>query len=575
MAYNLLRSGALGQEKMPHKEDSPTQTPKSHLSRRRFVQRFAAAGAALSAANPASPETTSAAASSLLGIGNLSPEQRQKRAYQIRHSAALYHARQPLPMVTTNGDEGIRGYIATFSKTLPHNDLGEVDSRAYTAYLKAIQSGRPSDFEATPMGGTGKLANPQSSYAFSLEGPDAHQIGLDAPPSFSSARMAAELVEDYWLALTRDVAFADYETSPLIQQAATDMSRLTAYAGPTINQRVTPDAIFRGVTPGDLTGPYVSQFLMMPVPYGMTTIEQRYKTAAPGVDYMTSSAEWLAIQRGLPASQQLTFDSTPRYIRNGRDLGSYVHTDFSYQAVLNTATILLGFGASALNTANPYRTYKTQSSFTTFGAPNVLDMVARVSCAALKATWYHKWLLHRRIRPEAFAGRVHNHVTNAAQYPIHTELTNSAALQAVYSRFGTYFLPQAYPEGSPTHPSFPAGHAALVGAGVTVLKAFFQGSATVPNPVVAASDGLSLAPYSGPPLTIAGELNKLANNIALGRDTAGVHYRSDGFAGLQLGEAVALGILQDLIGCYTEDFDGFTITRFDGSVVTICANCIP
>jgi len=204
----------------------------------------------------------------------------------------------------------------------------------------------------------------------------------------------------------------------------------------------------------------------------------------------------------------------------------------------------------------------------------VLDMIGRVSAAALKAAWYHKWLLHRRIRPEAFAGRVHNTVTKAAQYPIHSDLTSSAALQGVFSRFGTYLLPQAYPEGSPTHPSFPAGHAALVGAGVTVLKAFFQVSATIPNPMVASSDGLSLIPYTGAPLTIAGELNKLASNISLGRDTAGVHYRSDGFAGMQLGEAVALGILQDLVSCYTEDFDGFTITRFDGRVATICANCI-
>ena len=562
---------------MSDMSDLVAQAPKSALNRRGFVRSVVAGGAALGVVRPASPagtEADTAAYSSTAGVGSLTAQQRQKKALQIRQSAALYHSQQELPSVDTNGDEAIPNYIATFSKSLPHNDLGEVDPKAYTTYLKALQTGKPADFEAIPMGGVAKLSNPQSSYAFALEGPDGHQVGLTPPPSFSSAAMAAELVEDYWLALTRDVAFADYGTSPLIQQAAADLSHLSAYAGPSVNKGVAPDVIFRGITTDDLSGPFVSQYLLQPVPFGMTTVDQRYNTAQPGVDFMTSYTEWVALQRGRAASQSLSFDPTPRYIRNGRDMGSYVHADFSYQSVLNAAMLLLGYGTPALNNANPYKTYKTQASFTTFGAPNVLDMVARVSCAALKATWNQKWLLHRRIRPEAFAGRVHNTVTKATQYPIHSDLMNSSALQAVYSRTGTYLLPQAYPEGSPTHPSFPAGHAALVGAGVTVLKAFFQGSASIPNPVIASSDGLSLTPYTGAPLTIAGELNKLASNISLGRDTAGVHYRSDGFAGMQLGESVALGILQDLVSCFTEDFDGFTITRFDGRIATICANCI-
>ena len=147
--------------------------------------------------------------------------------------------------------------IATFSKTLPHNNLGEVDPRAYSAYLNALASGKASDFEAIPMGGSGKLSNPQSSYAFSMEGPDSHQIGLDPPPGFSSAAMAGEMVEDYWLALTRDVAFADYGTSPLIQQAIGDISKLSVVPSPKTGQGITPDTIFRRPTPGDLTGPYI------------------------------------------------------------------------------------------------------------------------------------------------------------------------------------------------------------------------------------------------------------------------------------------------------------------------------
>jgi membrane-associated phospholipid phosphatase len=46
-------------------------------------------------------------------------------------------------------------------------------------------------------------------------------------------------------------------------------------------------------------------------------------------------------------------------------------------------------------------------------------------------------------------------------------------------------------------------------------------------------------------LTIGGELNKLAANIGIGRNVAGIHWRSDGIDGFKLGEAVAINILRD------------------------------
>jgi hypothetical protein len=127
----------------------------------------------------------------------------------------------------------------------------------------------------------------------------------------------------------------------------------------------------------------------------------------------------------------------------------------------------------------------------------------------------------------------------------------------------------AYPEGCPTHPAYPAGHAAIAGACATVLKAFFNEAFVIPNPVMASPDGLSLTPYKGSDLTVGGELNKLAANITLGRDTAGLHWRSDGIEGLKLGEAVAVGILTDLRTTCREDFGGFALTKFDGTVITI------
>jgi hypothetical protein len=56
----------------------------------------------------------------------------------------------------------------------------------------------------------------------------------------------------------------------------------------------------------------------------------------------------------------------------------------------------------------------------------------------------------------------------------------------------------------------------------------------------------------------------------MGRDFAGIHWRSDAEEGLRLGEAVALSILRDQSENYTgEDFEGFTIATFDGKTITV------
>ena len=70
-------------------------------------------------------------------------------------------------------------------------------------------------------------------------------------------------------------------------------------------------------------------------------------------------------------------------------------------------------------------------------------------------------------------------------------------------------------------------------------------------------------------VTIGGEINKLASNIALGRDWAGVHYRSDGVDGLSVGEQQAIGLLLDYSRTYREQFNGVSLTKFDGTFITI------
>ena len=71
-------------------------------------------------------------------------------------------------------------------------------------------------------------------------------------------------------------------------------------------------------------------------------------------------------------------------------------------------------------------------------------------------------------------------------------------------------------------------------------------------------------------LTLGGELNKLAANVAIGRNGAGVHYRSDYWNSLRLGEAISIGILQEQKLTYNENFTKqIRFTRFDGTEVKI------
>jgi hypothetical protein len=65
---------------------------------------------------------------------------------------------------------------------------------------------------------------------------------------------------------------------------------------------------------------------------------------------------------------------------------------------------------------------------------------------------------------------------------------------------------------------------------------------------------------------VGGELNKLAANVAIGRNFAGIHWRSDYTESVKLGEAVAISVLEDHRLTYNEPFEGFRFTKFDGSV---------
>lgn len=512
-------------------------------------------------------------------IGPLKPQQRAIEARKLRTSAAVRNFVEQLPAHPHNRDEKIYAdKLNSYTKGLPHDANGIVDPAAYDALITALESGLPADFNAIPVGvGDYKLRNPQAAYSYFMEGKDPHSYTMPAAPAFDSAYQASEAIEVMWQALTRDVSFINYNTDSLISDAANDMSGMSDFRGPkTTTNEVTPQTLFRGIGAGETNGPYISQFLLQPVPYGAMTVEQKYNVPVAGNDHMTDYDEWLNIQRGGSPSgiTSVQMDSEPRYLYNGRSMAQYVLKDFVFQAYLGASRIIRGYGSAAYDPNDPYKGKAAEARSPLFGNNHALDYIGRVAMGSQNVAWYQKWLVHRRARPEVFFGRVHNHLTNTAiTYPIHPDALNSTALGLVEAKYHTYLLPVTTPEGSPLHPTYPAGHAVMAGAAVTMLKAFFNGDYVIENPVVPNADGTQLvayvAPTGEPSLTIESELNKLGSNISLGRDIAGVHYRGDGDHGMALGEKYAISLLRELVKTYNEDFAGFTFNQFDGTPVLV------
>jgi hypothetical protein len=545
------------------------------MDRRRFLGRAARAAAGAAAIAPAL-----GADEASRGAGH---HKRAEECFRLRVDAAREDRDLAAIVQKTNGDEALYpNRIGNFSKGLPHNAVGEVNPTAYQSLLDALSHGDPRSFDSIVMGGNVPLVNPQAGLAFDMEGADSHQFAIGTPPAVASAERAGEAVESYWMALLRDVNFADYATDAIAQAAALELSKLSDFRGPKESGRVTANTLFRGFTAGDAAGPYVSQFLLKPLEYGAIHIDQKINTYLPlnagGSDYMTTPASWLAVQNGTGPFASNLIDPTPRYVRNGRDLAAYVHIDVLFEAYLNACLWLVDNGAP-LNPGNPYVAgsgkLRTQTGFGTFGAPHIKTLAAEAATRALKAVWYQKWFVHRNLRPEAYGGLVHFMKTGAASYPLHSDILNSHAVAAVYARTGVYFLPHAFPEGCPQHPSYGQGHATVAGACATMVKAFFDDSVVLSkltDIVEASADGLSLVPYDGPgkdQITVGGEMNKLAANIGIGRNHAAVHWRSDYADSLPLGEAVAIGILRDQRDTYNESFSGFTFTKFNGTKITV------
>src|SRR5262249_2385705 len=152
----------------------------------------------------------------------LTPQQRQQLVFERRWTAAQAELNNAPALPATNGDEErYLDHRASFSKTMPHNEVGEVDATAYRGWLAILASGDPAQFEQVPRDpeAVERLNNPQATYAIDLVGPDATALTLEPPPAFASRAMAAEMAELYWRALMRDVAVRGKQRQPPLPAA--------------------------------------------------------------------------------------------------------------------------------------------------------------------------------------------------------------------------------------------------------------------------------------------------------------------------------------------------------------------
>jgi membrane-associated phospholipid phosphatase len=505
-------------------------------------------------------------------------QQRQDNAYDIRVKQA-YNQYKVTPDEHVNNDDETTHpeYFAQFSKGLQHDEHGNPIQASYESLLTAVSTGSTLDYDAIITGHTdARLKNPQAAVAYDLEGADTHVLSIPSAPAFSSAWRAGEAVENYWMALLRDVSFSDYGTGAntdvagLSTAACADLNNMSDFRGPKESGDVTPATLFRMNPAGCIGGPFISQFLYLDCPYGAVSIDQKMTTPIAGSsnDFLKTLSTWLDAQNGKNPSATLTMDGTKRYIRNGRDIGQWVHIDVLNQLSLHAMLILFSIGCP-VNAGNPYNSSANQCGFSTFGGPHLISLLGEVAARALRAVWFQKWNVHRALRPEAYGGCVDRTKAGVYEYPVHADVLTSDALVKIHEQNATWFLPQAFPEGSPLHPAYGSGHATVAGACITILKAWFDGSFVISSPVQPDADGLVLEPYIGSDLTVEGELNKLASNIAQGRVIAGVHWRSDSDESITLGEKVAIQLLHDQRALFNENFAGFTFKKFDGTTVTV------
>ncbi|MEA5411079.1 hypothetical protein VB737_04790 [Synechococcus sp. BA-120 BA3] len=400
-------------------------------------------------------------------------------------------------------------------------------------------------------------------------------------------------------------------------------------AGPLLSQFFLQNVGYGTQTIDQSQVPYIAKRDFL-VTHGDWLLAQNTGKDAYGRDYGNGNNYGDQLHRG---ASYYPPGNGRRLISTMRDLARFVNRDALHQAYFNAALFLLNIDApvDGGNPYGGNR-FSREGAFASLGGPDLLTVVSEVASRALKVVWRQKWLVHRRCRPEVFGGLLqmerNGYEGCLRDYGLQTSVPTVPDFQAAVDDTlaavsahnaslaggaATFFLPMAFSAGSPSHPAYGAGHATVAGACVTVLKAWFDEDARLcdiyatanaragaqrvgpkdppdspdPNPRLQLLQpgyrrtGTDLEAF-GPPMpyppaassdaeriTVGGELNKLASNVAMGRSMGGVHWRSDNTRSLRLGEEVAIEILRKRSAEYAERPLSFRFRSFDGKPVQI------
>lgn len=573
-----------------------------------------------------------------------------------------------------------------FSNGLIHNEFGEVvdlqNAKNMICYLVAgDQAGLENHvtYYSSATVPNGFLVDPWSGIATNHMGAANGAIVLPPPPRNFSDAHAAEMVYLYSKALALDVPFDKYTTDPIINgliltpnavnnpNVIADLPLSPAHGNP-----FTAQNLFRGTYQGNELGPYMSQFFFINFNLGsLQTVAMKFKSdpsladvqALPPVTYSLvngfSVGQTVSVHNGdfrestSPTSPEVPpqAPTTLKFITTGRDLSNWDRSDQTSQAEYSAALALSTLGV-AFNPTLPIFAHNVGNST---GASAAVAQEASVWFGNLSRIhgYYWKYFQYRRFRPQIAGLFTHieksglksygwpawylglntlwNSVVadNLAYYNVYPVAKKPNVVWQPGTNQVSYTLHQQVRDFKDHHPSYPAAHSVITGAGTTLLKFIFNGDtaladlstlkviavdnsggpgigkptavsssavikidATVPansDVDIANSDVFDItagpAPFYmigagtkvilrkntlGPAWTLNQELDKLMFNKAIGRSWIGIHYQADNAESVYMGEAEGIRMFQDLLTSWYQDkLMGDTLEAPEVSITTL------
>jgi hypothetical protein len=215
--------------------------------------------------------------------------------------------------------------------------------------------------------------------------------------------------------------------------------------------------------------------------------------AKAGEDFLTKTVEWERIQNGYNPSESITYGPV-RLLTTLRDGATLVHGDDPYKIWGAVIDDLKAAGVPFYGSTEVVE----QTDFVCGGVPTVKGIVSTAMGLCGLLSFRYKWEV-MLARPEEL-------------WPV---------------LMGSGFLPQAFPEGSPTHPSRNAMHSAIHWTAAYALKQLVDVGFVLP---------------SG--RTVGAEIDLMAGNLSDWRSTAGVHYMSDNYVFKPMAKKLAQRVVQ-------------------------------